>query len=186
MEYQKSRGDGFIKLEGDEPLEDTFGLEAGVTLTMALFGRSGCTAKWKTNPELTYRRPDPAEIEEFEMKHYGPVYGEDFERRNIRRLFGKLDYHGAYLDGALAAACYTFSADGMTCIDGLTVDEDYRHRYIATSMFAHLAERYSGDVLYLHADEDDTPKDMYRKLGFETVDRLYEYISTDLGNAGLF
>ena len=34
--YQKSIGASFIKLEGNEPLEDSFGLEPGVTLTMAL------------------------------------------------------------------------------------------------------------------------------------------------------
>ena len=36
IRYQKEIGAGFIKLEGDDPLEDSFGLEASVTLTMAL------------------------------------------------------------------------------------------------------------------------------------------------------
>ena len=36
------------------------------------------------------------------------------------------------------------------------------------------------DTLFLHADEDDTPKDMYLKMGFEIVDRLYEYTRTGI------
>ena len=30
--------------------------------------------------------------------------------------------------------------------------------------------------MFLHADADDTPKEMYRKMGFESVDELYEYL----------
>ena len=179
VDHQKARGDGFIKLEGDVPLQDAFGLEGGVTLTMVL-SADPAGRKWKTNPDLRYARPSLDELECFEVKHYGPVYGENFTRRNIRREYEKLEYHGAYLDGVLVGACYTFSSDGMTCIDGLTVDESYRRRYIATSLLAHLAERYADDTLFLHADADDTPKDMYLKMGFETADRLYEYLSTDL------
>ena len=36
VEYQKERGDTFIKLAGDEPLEESFGLTPSVTLTMEL------------------------------------------------------------------------------------------------------------------------------------------------------
>ena len=36
------------------------------------------------------------------------------------------------------------------------------------------------DILLLHADEDDTPKDMYLRMGFEIVDRLYEYTRTGI------
>ena len=80
----------------------------------------------------------------------------------------------------LAASCYSFSSDGMVAIDGLIVDEDLRHQYIATSLIRHIAETNADKVLFLHADEDDTPKDMYLKMGFEITDRLYEYSCLDL------
>lgn len=38
----------------------------------------------------------------------------------------------------------------------------------------------SDSVMYLHADRDDTPKEMYRKMGFEDIDLLYEYVCTEL------
>lgn len=30
--------------------------------------------------------------------------------------------------------------------------------------------------MFLHADADDTPKEMYGKMGFETIDQMYEYV----------
>ena len=136
---------------------------------------------WTTNPDLVFRAPSVEELEELEVKHFGALYGEVFTRKNIRRLFEKLTYHGAYLDGKLIGACYCYSGDGLTCIDGLIVDNAYRRRYVATSLISHVKNMCANTVLFLHADEDDTPKEMYEKLGFETVDKRYEYLCTDLG-----
>ena len=175
-QYQKEKGATFIKLEGDAPLDNPFGLEQSITLTMLLTKHH---APWPVNPDIVFRKPDLAALEAIEVRHYGPVYGEDFSRRNVRQLYEKLSYHGAYLAGRLVGAGYSFSADGLTCVDGLIVDADYRRRYVATSLLAHIRDTHPAHTLFLHADEDDTPKDMYRKMGFETVDRLYEYIKTE-------
>lgn len=177
MQYQREIGAGFIKLEGNEPLSDSFGIEEEITLTMML--RSGDT-DWTTNPDLTFSTPTLEEMEELEVKHFGSLYGEDFTRRNIRHDYEKLTYHGAYLDGLLVGACYSFSNDGLTCIDGLVVDEAYRKRYVATSLIAHVKRSFPDTVIYLHADDDDTPKQMYKKMGFETIDKRYEYLRTDI------
>ncbi|MCR4615267.1 MAG: GNAT family N-acetyltransferase [Clostridiales bacterium] len=177
VQYQKEQGAGFIKLEGDDPLSDRFGLEESVTITMLL--RSGET-NWTVNPAVTFRTPSIKELEELEVKHFSSLYGEDFTRRNIRRLYEKLKYHGAYLDGTLVGACYSFCSDGLTCIDGLIVDEAYRKKYVATSLIAYVKDSYPDTILFLHADDDDTPKEMYTKMGFETVDKLYEYLCTDI------
>lgn len=66
-------------------------------------------------------------------------------------------------------------------MDSLLIDEDFRHQYIATTLVKHIAEKAQerGAVLYLHADPEDTPKDMYAKMGFQAVDKLYEYLCTD-------
>ncbi len=177
LAYQKGLNASFIKLEGNAPLEDSFGMEEGITLTMVL-GAEGDFRK--KNEDVMFRKPTLSEMEQIEVRHFGPVYGEDFSRRNIRRLYEKLDYHGACLDGMLAGACYSFTADGMTCIDGLIVDDRYRHRYIATALMAYIRDLYADNILFLHADEEDTPKEMYRKMGFETTDRLFEYSCADI------
>ena len=177
LDYQRSRGDRFIKLEGDQPLSNGFGLEPNITVTMEL---NRDTKEWKRNEEVRFAVPSIEELEAIEVKHFGSLYGESFTRRNIHRLYEKLQYHGAYLGDTLVGACYSFTADGMICIDGLIVDEAYRHQYIATALIAHIAETNPGSTLFLHGDEADTPKEMYLKMGFEITDRLYEYSCTDM------
>lgn len=65
--------------------------------------------------------------------------------------------------------------------------EEFRHRYIATTLIRHVAEtaQKRGEVLYLHADPDDTPKDMYAKMGFQVTDKAYEYLCTDFSKLKL-
>ena len=164
LNYQRELGANFIKFEGDEPLADSFGLQAGITVTMVL---TDSNIKWKANDALIFKTPSIDELQELEVKHYGSVYGEDFCRRNIARLYDKLEYHGAYLGNKLVGACHSYTADGITCIDGLLVDDNHRKQYVATSLISHIREKYPNTSMMLHADIDDTPKDMYLKMGFE-------------------
>ena len=71
VEYQKGIGAGFIKLEGDDPLSDDFGLNSDVTLTMVL--RADGT-NWRRNPDLTFGKPSVDEVEELEVKHFGQLF----------------------------------------------------------------------------------------------------------------
>lgn len=179
LDYQRERGDAFIKLVGALPLTDDFGLAPGVTLTMQLMGSA---EDWTVNDEIEIKRPKYKDIIGIERKHFGPVYGEDFTVRNADHLFEYLDYRGAYIGEKLVGAYYFFTSGGYTCVDGLIVDEDYRHRYVATTLLKHAVSEAAGNVVFLHADEDDTPKEMYEKLGFREVDRVYEYLSTDINS----
>lgn len=181
VDYQKAKGVNFIQLNGYEPLENAFGMEPDHTLTMVL--PKEADINWKTNPDVILKAPGEEELERHELKYYGPLYGDSFAVRNNRRLRQKLTYHGAYLEGRLAGACYAYRVDGYTCMDDLVVDSDYRHRYVASTLIRALAEtaRREGNLLYLHADPEDTPKDMYRKMGFQVVDKEYGYLCTDLG-----
>ena len=56
LQYQKEKGATFIKLEGDVPLENSFGLEQGVTATMVLTKRD---AQWHVNSDIVFHRPVP-------------------------------------------------------------------------------------------------------------------------------
>ena len=175
--YQREKGANFVKLEGRLPLENPFGMEEDVSLTMVLSAETDHHA-WKTAPDVVLRAPDTTQLESLERKHYGALYGESFTVRNVRRLHERVCYHGAYLDGALVGVCFTYSTDGYTCIDGLLVDREHRHRFIATTLLQDVVEtaRKRGDQVFLHADAHDTPKDMYAAMGFEVEDRLYEYL----------
>jgi len=84
-------------------------------------------------------------------------------------------YYVAYLDGKPAGACYAYAIDGYVVMDALVVREAFRKRYVATTLMKHIVSQFK-EEMFLHADADDTPKEMYRKMGFETVDELYEYL----------
>jgi spore maturation protein CgeE len=53
---------------------------------------------------------------------------------------------------------------------------EYQRRGIGTTILKYLIDTALSmgvEGIYLVADEDDTPKEMYRKLGFEKVDESY-------------
>ena len=115
LAYQKERGDTFLKLEGYEPLADAFGMECEETLTMVLPPETDIRS-WKTNPDVSIKAPDADQLEQHELKYYGPLYGDDFTVRNNRNLREKLTYLGAYLGGKLVGDCYIFASDGYVCM----------------------------------------------------------------------
>lgn len=100
LAYQKERGDAFLKLEGYEPLANAFGMECEETLTMVLPPETDIRG-WKTNPDVSIKAPDADQLEQHELKYYGPLYGDDFTVRNNRNLREQLTYLGAYLGGKL-------------------------------------------------------------------------------------
>ena len=82
----KKRGEmPSLKLEGYTPLEQSFGMEGEETLTMLLPENADPSA-WKTNPAVSIEAPDFDQLEQNELKYYGPLYGEDFTLRNNHRL----------------------------------------------------------------------------------------------------
>lgn len=177
LDNQRERGDEFIKLEGDFPLENDFGLTSGITLAMQL---TGSADDWKVNDKVEIKKPIYKEARDLELRHYGPVYGDDFALRNFDHLYEYLDFRGAYIGEKLVGYYYFYSSDGFTCVDGLLVDEDYRHMHIATTLLKHAVNEAAENVLFLHADINDTPREMYEKLGFREAGRRYEYLSTQI------
>lgn len=172
LKYQKNRNDNFIKFMGREALVDSFGLEQTITLTMELDKKHPV---WRLNQDIECHYPAFDELKELELKHYAPIFGKDWVLKDIICEYEKLNYHGAYLKGNLLGSCYSYKFDNCVCIDGLLTDEDYRKMYIATTLINHIVENNRDSKIYLHADEYDTPKKMYTKMGFKIVDRMYEY-----------
>jgi len=186
-QYQRGAGLGFWKLEGDEPLPPDvirrYGFSESCTLTMA--AQPGAHRAWRRNEAVTAadvrERDIEADILAVELRNYGAAYGEDFVRRKTARYCGaarsdeRFRYFGAYEGGRIVGACWAFCSDGFTGLDGLIVDPDARGRYVATTLMARIADRLGGR-LYLHADRDDTPREMYENMGFQKVDVLYEYL----------
>lgn len=191
--YQKEHGWNFLKFDSRIPLNDSlckeleeqFGLDGGETYTMYLPEKQ--TENWKRNEQVTVLDVQTddiaAAIEEIEVKNYAKRYGENFTVRKVKRYVRKakklkaLHYFGAFIDGKIVGACYAYVKNGYVMMDSLIVNEEARNQYVATTLMAHIAEHFKG-TLFLHADPDDTPKDMYAKMGFEVIDSVFEYCAT--------
>ena len=122
---------------------------------------------------------------ELELKYYGNVYGKDFVARMMYRYFtiakenNQFNYFGCYYNNKLIAHCYAFQSEGVIALDGLLVDEDYRHKNVASNLVKHIQEYYQNCPIYLHAEEDDYPQHIYEQLGFKTLYKKHEYLLLD-------
>ena len=173
LELQREREDSFIKLAGDAPLSDDFGLSSSVRLTMQL---SGSADGWSVNDRIEIKKPGYKDLKKLALKHADPVRGEDFAFLSMDHFYEYLDHRGAYIGEKLAGAYYFYSSGGYTYVGGLLVDKDFRNRYIATTLLKHAVSEAAGNVVFLHADQDGTPEKIFKKLGFREVDRRYEYL----------
>jgi GNAT superfamily N-acetyltransferase len=88
-------------------------------------------------------------------------------------------YFAARADGRLVSECSLFS-DGRTAeVDAVTTMEAYRGRGLAKAIVARAVDAaYAAghDLVFLLADDDDWPKELYRKLGFEEIGRVWELL----------
>lgn len=187
--YQRQLGRGFLKLDTreklDEALTERFSLEECCTETMLLRNKQKNIEAWKCNPDVIIHDSASsdvlADLLQIDIETFASDYGEDFIRRRDVRYVKKametpgFHYYVAYLDGKVAGSCYACAIDGYVVMDALVVREAFRKRYVATTLMKHIASQFK-EEMFLHADADDTPKEMYGKMGFETVDELYEYL----------
>ena len=187
--YQRQLGRGFLKIDTreklDEALTERFSLEECCTETMLLRNKQKNIEAWKCNPDVVIHDSASsdvlADLLQIDIETFASDYGEDFIRRRDARYVKKametpgFHYYVAYLDGKVAGSCYACAIDGYVVMDALVVREAFRKRYVATTLMKHVASQFK-EEMFLHADADDTPKEMYRKMGFETVDELYEYL----------
>ena len=187
--YQHQLGRGFLKIDTreklDEALTERFSLEECCTETMLLRNKQKNIEAWKCNPDVVIHDSVSsdvlADLLQIDIETFASDYGEDFIRRRDARYVKKametqgFHYYVAYLDRKPAGSCYACAIDGYVVMDALVVREAFRKRYVATTLMKHIASQFK-EEMFLHADADDTPKEMYGKMGFETVDELYEYL----------
>ncbi len=184
--FQKENDADFLLIKSKKrlpsALTERFRLEEDRTDTMIL--KTESFRQWKRNSAVTIKDLKKTDIAkdllETELKNYGAAYGEDFVRRKMHRYLEAskkhdgFHYFGAYIGETIAGACYVFVSDGCACIDGLVVNEEYRKQYVATTLLSHIVKNFGKNV-FLHADANDTPKEMYTRMGFTIIDKVYEY-----------
>lgn len=85
-----------------------------------------------------------------------------------KQLFSYLCYH----QGRAIGKCELYLKDGYAKIEDFDVLERYQRRGFGTAVLNKIitdALESGAEHIYLIAAKDDTPKDMYRKLGFAVI-----------------
>ena len=140
------------------------------------------------------REPEESDAEEVGAGELEPVWAEGtraepfgsdeetvrqlVEHKHVLREAVGTRFFGARADGRLASYCDLYVADGVGQIEAVITLEPFRNRGLARSVVskAHAASIAAGnDLTFLVAMRDDWPKELYRKLGFEEVGRVYEF-----------
>lgn len=112
------------------------------------------------------------------------AYDEDvitqlLEKDRLKEKIVDFRRFGVEADGAVVSVCELYS-DGKTAqVEDVSTMEPYRGRGYAraTVLTAAGAARAAGcDLVFLVADQDDWPKELYGKLGFDPVGIVYDFL----------
>ncbi len=141
------------------------------------------------------RRADAFVVEEASIEELEPIwvngirrepFGQDDEvvRQlvdNKRVVMEAIEtrFFAARLDGALVSYCDLYSDGHTGQIEAVMTLEPYRNRGLARATVSHALEasREAGDDLtFLLAHQDDWPQELYRKLGFDEVGFIYDFV----------
>jgi len=88
-------------------------------------------------------------------------------------------FFGARAEGEIGAYCELYSLAGTAQIENVLTLQRHRNRGLARALVlrALSASRASGnDLTFLLANRDDWPKELYRKLGFDEVGLIYDFV----------
>jgi ribosomal protein S18 acetylase RimI-like enzyme len=88
-------------------------------------------------------------------------------------------FFGARVDGEIGAYCELYSLGGTGQIENVLTLERHRNRGLAQALVlkALATSRAAGnDLTFLLANRDDWPKELYRKLGFDEVGVIHDFV----------
>lgn len=135
-------------------------------------GNKGCTVERVSDAQ------DVKDMADMEMALDGERIGEDFCRRRSERR-GRVyisqsgpDCYICRHNGVPVGYCTLFMHEGTAKIEDFCVLPEYQRKGFGTSILDSLintALSKGAKTIYLVTDEDDTPKEMYKKLGFSKV-----------------
>ncbi|HEV2712068.1 MAG TPA: GNAT family N-acetyltransferase [Gaiellaceae bacterium] len=82
------------------------------------------------------------------------------------------------IDGEIVAWTDLYVAQGVAQIEDVATVERHRGKGYATAVVLRAAEegrKAGADLVFLVADDDDWPKLLYRRLGFDEIGRLHKF-----------
>ena len=96
------------------------------------------------------------------------------EALSVAKMHPEYHWLAAYFNGQLVARCYVLEWDGCVQMEDLWVHEEFRHQRIGTSLLKYIHDHFRG-TLFFHSEAEDSTKEFYHKLGFDTIAFCYEY-----------
>ena len=106
------------------------------------------------------------------------------ERDRIKERVVGFRRFGVEAGGTVVSVCELYSDGSTAQIEDVSTREEHRGRGYArtTVLTAAAAARSEGcDFVFLVADEDDWPKELYVKLGFDPLGTLYDFLKLPPG-----
>ena len=157
------------------------------------------SAGWKVEPlvVMTHRHREPAvdttSTREVDFATLVPLWDEGsrdagFDEDVVRQIVGqrrvdgaagRARYFGGDADGEVASYCELYTDGEVGQIEGVLTLPRFRNRGLASAVVTRALResRAAGDsVTFLIAEEHDWPKELYRKLGFTTVGRIWDFL----------
>lgn len=183
ISLQKSCRQSYLMLRMMKPMDNDlrqmFGFDEEITDVMAL--RQNICRQWKKNNRVEVRdiQTHDVSVDLLDVSSVPEEYRE-ISYRNMQMVLEIAkchpEYHWlcAYIDGIRVGNVYALCHNGCIEMDDLWIEEAYRKQYVATTLMKYIAEQFEG-VIYLHADVTAMPRYMYAKMGFETVETIYDY-----------
>ena len=90
-------------------------------------------------------------------------------------------YYVAEVGGEIAAYCEFYSRDGIGQFEAVMTREPYRNRGLASALVLKSLEQSRADgneLTFLIALENDWPRQLYERLGFETVGLFDDFLKS--------
>jgi RimJ/RimL family protein N-acetyltransferase/ribosomal protein S18 acetylase RimI-like enzyme len=134
------------------------------------------------------RRVETAHVRELPFEAIAPLrLDENTDRRlgerlneGQRRIAKAIDTHwvAAFEGDRIASWCQVRSRGGIAQIEDVNTIRQLRRRGHGRAVVQHAVDeaRATHELVYLEALEEDWPRELYAKLGFETIDRCYHHV----------
>jgi GNAT superfamily N-acetyltransferase len=88
-------------------------------------------------------------------------------------------FFAARVDGEIAAMCELYERGPIAQIEDVNTLEEFRNRGLARAVVGRAAEAAvvgGAELVFLHALDDDWPKELYAKLGFDPIGYVWSFV----------
>ena len=141
----------------------------------------------RTPDRALVREVNPAALREVRARQiHGYEWGADpevveqlYEAKLLLSEVVAARFFAVVLDEQPVSWTDLYVSDGTAQIEDVGTLEEHRGRGYASAVVLYAAgeARAAGaDLVFLVADDEDWPKELYRKLGFDELGRVYEYL----------